>query len=61
EFGWDLEAYRQRVEAFGARAIVIDGHELEQIDGALAQARRALGRPTVILARTIKGKGFSEI
>jgi transketolase len=61
EFGWDLEVYRGRVEAYGAHAIVIDGHDLAAIDGALARARRSTDRPTVILARTIKGKGFSEI
>jgi transketolase len=61
EFGWDLEVYRRRVEAFGAHAIVIDGHDPEAIDGALERARRSTDRPTVILARTIKGKGFSEI
>jgi transketolase len=61
ELGWNLEAYRRRVEAFGAHAIVIDGHALDQVDAALGEARRATGRPTVIVARTIKGKGFSEV
>jgi transketolase len=61
EFGWNLEAYRRRVEAFGCRALVIDGHNLEEIDGAYVDARETLDRPTVILAKTIKGKGFSEI
>ncbi len=61
EFGWDLEVYRGRVEAYGAHAMVIDGHDLEAIDGALEQARHSTDRPTVILARTIKGKGFREI
>ncbi|PZR79808.1 MAG: transketolase [Candidatus Aeolococcus gillhamiae] len=61
EFGWDLEVYRRRFEAFGADAIVIDGHDIDAIDAALAQARRSTDRPTVILARTIKGKGFSEV
>jgi transketolase len=61
ELGWDLEAYRRRVEAFGCRGLVIDGHSLQQIDGAYVDARETLGRPTVILARTLKGKGFSEI
>jgi transketolase len=61
EFGWDMEAYRRRVEAFGCRALVIDGHNLEEIDGAYVDARETVGRPTVILAKTIKGKGFSEI
>src|SRR3982074_1222849 len=61
EFGWDTDVYRRRVEAFGARALVIDGHDLEQIDAALGEARSASGQPIVIIAKTIKGKGFSEI
>ena len=61
EFGWDLETYRRRAEAFGCRALVIDGHNLEEIDGAYVDAQETVGRPTVILARTVKGKGFSEI
>src|SRR4029077_13062902 len=42
------------------RAITIDGHRLEDIDRALTAAREAMA-PTVILARTIKGRGFSEV
>ncbi|HEV3232721.1 MAG TPA: transketolase [Candidatus Dormibacteraeota bacterium] len=62
EFGWDTEAYRVRAEAFGARAIVVDGHDLRAVDEALADARAAgRGRPTVIVARTVKGQGFAEI
>jgi transketolase len=61
EYGWDTDVYRRRVEAFGARALVIDGHDVEQIDAALGQARSGSGQPTVIIARTVKGKGFSEI
>ncbi len=60
ELGWDLDAYARRVEAFGCRAIPIDGHDLGEIDKALAGAADA-DRPTVILARTRKGRGFSEI
>ena len=61
EFEWDLDVYRRRVEAFGCRPILIDGHDLAQIDEALAEARAGNDHPTVIIARTIKGKGFSEI
>src|SRR5215467_3841349 len=61
EFGWDTEVYRRRAEAFGAHAIVIDGHDVEQIDAALGEARSATDRPTVIVARTVKGKGVVEI
>jgi transketolase len=61
EFGWNTDVYRRRVEAFGARALVIDGHDPEQIDRALGEARSGSGQPTVVIARTIKGKGFSEL
>jgi transketolase len=61
EFEWDMATYQRRVEAFGCRALVIDGHDVEEIDAALASAREERERPTVVLARTIKGKGFSEI
>ena len=56
ELGWDLDAYTKRIEAFGCRAIPIDGHDLGQIDKALASVGGA-GQPTVILARTLKGRG----
>jgi transketolase len=60
ELGWDLDTYTKRIEAFGCRAIPIDGHDLEEIDKALASVGGA-GQPTVILARTRKGRGFSEV
>ncbi len=62
ELGWDLDAYARRVEAFGARALVVDGHDLAAVDAALATAGDPTGdRPTVVLARTVKGYGFGEI
>ena len=62
DLGWDLDVYERRFEAFGARALVIDGHDLSAIDGAFAEAEDMSGdRPTVILAKTIKGRGFSEV
>jgi transketolase len=61
EFGWDTEVYRRRVEAFGCEAVVIDGHDASAIDAALGRARSQAERPLVVIARTIKGKGFSEI
>ena len=48
-----------RWRAFGWHAIVVDGHDVAAILDALAEARRTRGRPTMILARTIKGKGIS--
>jgi transketolase len=62
ELGWDLDAYGRRVEAFGARPLVIDGHDLGAIGNALAEAvHPGDGQPSVILARTVKGKGFAEV
>ena len=61
ELGWSLDAYRRRVEAFGGFPIVIDGHDVTAIDRAYGQALSGTGKPTVIIAKTIKGKGFSEI
>ncbi|HUZ20756.1 MAG TPA: transketolase [Acidimicrobiales bacterium] len=60
ELQWDLDAYARRVEAFGCEAFPIDGHDLEAIDGAF-DAAIASGRPSVILARTVKGKGVPEV
>ncbi|KDA43529.1 transketolase [Frankia sp. BMG5.23] len=59
ELGWDLDTYARRVESFGARAVVVDGHDIAAIDAVLADAEDVT-RPTVILARTRKGEGFSE-
>jgi transketolase len=61
EYGWTLDVYRRRVESFGCFPIVIDGHDQTAIDRAYGQALSATGKPTVIIAKTVKGKGFSEI
>jgi transketolase len=62
ELGWDTEAYRRRAEAFGARVLTVDGHDVAAIDQALARAGDLSGeQPAVVLARTIKGRGFSEV
>jgi len=62
ELGWNLDAYARRAKAFGARVLTIDGHDLAAIDEALTKAEQNRGRkPTVVLAKTIKGRGFSEV
>src|SRR6202140_2563438 len=61
EYGWTLDVYRRRVEAFGCFPIVIDGPDVTAIDPAYGQALSSTGKPTVIIAKTVKGKGFSEI
>src|SRR4249919_1411787 len=57
----DVEQFAQRWRAFGWHAIVIDGHDMEAILNALAEARATTGKPTMIVARTIKGKGVSFV
>ncbi len=62
ELSWDLDTYRSRATAFGARVFVIDGHDVAAIDQAIAEAGDLTGeQPAVILARTRKGRGFSEV
>ncbi len=45
--------------SFGWEVIEIDGHNFDEIKGALAKAREVKGKPTAIIAKTIKGKGVS--
>jgi len=59
--GWDLDVYVRRAEAFGWRAIAIDGHDVGAIDDAFAEAISTKGRPTVVVARTKKGKGVAAV
>ena len=59
--GWDLDLFAARARAFGWHAIEIDGHDLEDIDGAYAEATGIEDRPTVILARTEKGHGVAAV
>lgn len=48
-----------KFEAFGWNVLVIDGHNLEEIKEALDKARSFKGKPTAIIAKTVKGKGVS--
>lgn len=57
----DMDAYRARWAGFGWHAIVIDGHDLTAILKAFDEAAHTKGQPTVVLARTYKGKGISFI
>lgn len=47
----------EKFRAFGWKAIVIDGHDFRQIFDALDEAKATTGQPTVIVAKTVKGKG----
>jgi len=59
--GWDLAGYAERARAFGWHAIEIDGHDVDVIDAAYRDAVATTGRPTVILARTLKGRGVNAV
>ncbi|MFF2411912.1 transketolase [Streptomyces sp. NPDC058092] len=60
ELGWDTGAYARRAEAFGCRALVVDGHDLADVEQALAVAGDGQA-PTVVVARTVKGQGVPEV
>jgi transketolase len=57
--GWNGDHYVARAEAFGWNTIQIDGHDPEQIDQAYAQALEQTEAPTLIVAKTKKGRGVS--
>jgi len=49
----------KKFEAFGWNVILIDGHNYDEIIGAIAKAKETKGTPTAIICKTIKGKGVS--
>jgi len=55
----DLEPLEDKIKAFKWNVIRIDGHDMDQIVGALKKARAETQKPTMIIADTIKGKGVS--
>jgi len=57
----DMATYAKRFEAFGWHTIVLDGHNIEQLLNAYAEAKSVQSKPTIILAKTIKGKGISGV
>ena len=58
QLGHDMDAYRARWEAFGWQALVVDGHNVEELLVAYGKASATADRPTVVLARTFKGQGI---
>ncbi|PSM43120.1 transketolase [Streptomyces dioscori] len=59
--GHDLDAYARRFRAFGWHTVEVDGHDVEDIERAYGEAVSTVGQPTVILARTLKGKGVASV
>jgi transketolase len=61
QWAHDVDAYAARWRAASWHVIVVDGHDLTQVLLALDEARVTTGRPTMIVAKTIKGKGISFV
>ncbi|MFC5213125.1 transketolase [Streptomyces coerulescens] len=59
--GHDLDAYARRFQAFGWHTVEVDGHDVDAVDRAYGEARSTTGQPTVVLARTLKGKGVADV
>ncbi len=60
-YEWDLDAFAKHAQSFGWHTIEIDGHDIEAIDRAYDEAESITEQPTVIIARTVKGKGVAEV
>jgi transketolase len=60
-WGWEIGKYSKRAQAFGWHTIEIDGHDVNAIDAAYKEAEGTTGQPTVIIAKTIKGKGVKAV
>ena len=58
-YGHNVKEYEKRISAFGWHTVVIDGHNFKEILDAYEKASDAKDRPTMIIARTLKGKGIS--
>lgn len=58
---YELEIYKTRWEAFGWQVLLVDGHDIPELLAAYEKAQNTTDRPTMVLARTVKGKGFPGI
>ncbi len=61
QFGHQMDEIAKRWDAFGWHALIVDGHDVEALRKAFGDARATKGRPTMVLARTLKGKGLADI
>lgn len=55
--GWNLAVYTKRFAAFGWRTFIVDGHDLNAIAKVYRRALTKNSKPTIILTKTVKGKG----
>ncbi len=56
----NVEVMKAKTQAFGARSFIVDGHNTKKLVETLLKARKVTGLPTVIIAKTLKGKYFTE-
>src|SRR4051812_12618036 len=61
QFGHNMDEIAARWKAFEWHTIVVDGHDVQALLKGYDEARATKGRPTMILARTLKGKGLAAI
>ena len=64
--GWvrdvmNVDPLEEKYRSFGWEVLSIDGHDMKQVVEALEQAKASVGKPIVIIASTVKGKGVSFI
>lgn len=60
-FKHEMEIYKNRVESFGWDTHIVDGHDISALVKVLNDARNVKGKPTCLIAKTFKGKGFPGI
>lgn len=56
-----MDVYDARLKAFGFHSLVVDGHDVTELIKAFDEATTVSGKPTAIIAKTYKGKGFPNI
>jgi transketolase len=61
QFGHKMDTIAAHWSAFGWHTLVVDGHDIPALLKAFAEARATKGRPTMVLAQTLKGKGLAAI
>merc|ERR1712025_1378558 len=56
-----MDTYRKRVEAFGFHTMVVDGHSVEELLKAFAEAKSVKNKPSAVIGKTFKGHGSSDV
>lgn len=59
--GHQVEIYKQRFESFDFNAVIVDGHSIEELEHALEEITKVKDKPSVLVAKTIKGKNYPSV